>query len=161
MSARAGELARAHGVYGFCYYFYWFGGGGFWSSRSSSCWKTGSRIPFCLCWANEPWTRRWDGRERHPHAAASRPRRDLAILDDLMPFFEDPRYIRIDGRPLLLIYRQGLPDAAGSRRTCVLRLCAEGCPASTSATCCPSGMSTLCAGLRCRGRVPAPRDARP
>jgi lipopolysaccharide biosynthesis protein len=110
------ELAREHGVYGFCYYWYWFGGRRLLERPLELVLEDGEPdLPFCLCWANEPWTRRWDGRDRdvlmpqHHHRVG-----DLAIIDDLMPYFEDPRYIRIDGRPVLLVYRQGLmPDAAG------------------------------------------------
>ena len=114
-SAQA-ELAREHGVYGFCYYFYWFGGRRLLERPLELMLEDGQPdLPFALCWANEPWTRRWDGREQDVLMPQHHDRvRDLAILDDLMPYFEDPRYIRIDGRPLLLIYRQGLmPDAPG------------------------------------------------
>ena len=114
-SAQA-ELAREHGVYGFCYYFYWFGGRRLLERPLELMLEDGQPdLPFALCWANEPWTRRWDGREQDVLMPQHHDRvPDLAILDDLMPYFEDPRYIRIDGRPLLLVYRQGLmPDAPG------------------------------------------------
>ena len=114
-SAQA-ELAREHGIYGFCYYFYWFGGRRLLERPLELMLEDGQPdLPFALCWANEPWTRRWDGREQDVLMPQHHDRvRDLAILDDLMPYFEDPRYIRIDGRPLLLVYRQGLmPDAPG------------------------------------------------
>ena len=112
MRERQAELARAHGIYGFCYYFYWFGGRRLLETPLALMLADGAPdLPFCLCWANEPWSRRWDGRERDILMPQHHDRvRDLAILDDLMPFFEDERYIRIDGRPLLLIYRQGLLD---------------------------------------------------
>jgi hypothetical protein len=114
-SAQA-KLAREHGVYGFCYYFYWFGGRRLLQRPLELMLEDGQPdLPFALCWANEPWTRRWDGREQDVLLPQQHDRvRDLAILDDLVPYLEDPRYIRIDGRPLLLIYRQGLmPDAPG------------------------------------------------
>jgi hypothetical protein len=109
---RQGEMARGYGIFGFCYYFYWFGGKRLLERPLELMLSDGQPdIPYCLCWANEPWSRRWDGREQdvlmsqaHDHT------RDLAILDDLMPYLEDARYIRIGGRPLLLIYRQGLLD---------------------------------------------------
>jgi Glycosyltransferase WbsX len=101
------ELARSYGVYGFCYYFYWFNGERILEKPLELILRDGAPdMPFCLCWANETWSRRWDGSEeevllQQTHDAD----RDAAIFDDLLPFFEDPRYIRIDGKPLLLIYR--------------------------------------------------------
>jgi hypothetical protein len=114
--AAQAALAREYGVYGFCYYFYWFGGRRLLERPLELMLEDGQPdLPFALCWANEPWTRRWDGREQDVLMPQHHDRvRDLAILDDLMPYFEDPRYIRIDDRPLLLVYRQGLmPDAPG------------------------------------------------
>src|SRR6266705_667642 len=71
-------------------------------------------FPFCLCWANENWTRVWDGSEENlllqQHYNADD---DLAHIRALIPAFADPRYIRINGRPLLLVYRtELLPEPA-------------------------------------------------
>src|SRR6266852_4642819 len=104
------ELAMLYGVYGFCYYFYWFNGKRILEKPLELILRDGGPdMPFCLCWANETWSRRWDGSEeevllQQTHDADE----DTAILDDLSPFFEDPRYIRVDGKPLLLIYRINL-----------------------------------------------------
>ena len=76
-------------------------------------------MPFCLCWANENWTRRWDAAE-HEILIAQRylPDDDLNFIKSLATFFSDPRYIRIDGVPFLIVYRpQHLPDA---RKTAAL-----------------------------------------
>jgi lipopolysaccharide biosynthesis protein len=73
-------------------------------------------MPFCLCWANESWTRRWDAADHEVLIAQKHlPDDDLNFIKSLVPFFEDDRYIRIDGKPYLIVYRpQRLPDARKS-----------------------------------------------
>jgi lipopolysaccharide biosynthesis protein len=76
-------------------------------------------FPFCFCWANENWTRRWDGAEREMLIEQRYgPELDLALIDDLMPFFRDPRYLRVHGAPILLVYR---PDAIPEPRLTTAR----------------------------------------
>jgi len=109
------ELARAAGIYGFCYYHYWFNGRRVLEHPLDEAVRLGSPdFPFCVCWANENWTRRWDGQERHvllqqDHTLAS----DRRFMLDLLPYLEDERYVRLDGKPVVLVYRPDLmTDAA-------------------------------------------------
>jgi GT2 family glycosyltransferase len=116
------EMAARAGLAGFCYYYYWFDGKRLLERPLLDVLEQKRPdFPFCVCWANENWTRRWDGKEseiligqRHS------PEDDRLLLESLLPFFADRRYIRVDGRPLVLLYRpQLLPDV--SRTTGIWR----------------------------------------
>jgi lipopolysaccharide biosynthesis protein len=111
--AAQAELAASHGIQGFCYYHYWFHGRQVLERPVNEILKSGEPdFPFCLCWANEPWSRRWDGSNHEVlleqrYSASD----DLAHIRALIPFFLDPRYIRVMGRPFLAVYRASdLPD---------------------------------------------------
>jgi hypothetical protein len=106
-------LARSHGISGFVYYHYWFHGKRLLHRPFDEVLSSGSPdFPFALCWANEEWTRNWEGESGHvlmPQEYSAED--DVAHLRWLVAPFSDPRYIKIDGRPLVLIYRPGLlPD---------------------------------------------------
>lgn len=113
--AAQAEMARSHGVTAFCYYHYWFGGRELLERPFNEVLRTGEPdFPFLLCWANENWTRRWDGLDREVLLAQSYSAEDdRAHLRALAPALADPRYFRRAGKPLFLVYRtELLPDPA-------------------------------------------------
>lgn len=101
------DLARQYGIYGFCYYHYWFNGKRLLERPVEDILKSGEPdFPFMLCWANENWTRRWDGSEQtilmkqDYHSADAREH-----CRALLPYFRDRRYIRVGDRPVFVVYR--------------------------------------------------------
>jgi lipopolysaccharide biosynthesis protein len=109
------DLAREYGIHGFCYYHYWFNGRRVLERPFNEVLASGQPdFPFCLCWANENWTRVWDGGSKQvllPEAYSEAD--DVDHLRWLANAFADPRYIRIGNKPLFLVYR---PSALPSPR---------------------------------------------
>jgi len=108
------STAKEYGIDGFCYHYYWFSGTRILNRPLDDMLSDSeSEMPFCLCWANENWTRRWDAAEHEILIAQEYlPDDDLNFIKSLIPFFLDPRYIKLDGAPFLIVYRpQHLPDA--------------------------------------------------
>lgn len=125
------ELARAHGIHGFCYYHYWFGGKRLLERPFNEVFASGEPdFPFCLCWANEPWSRRWNGRaEDVLQPQTYSPEDDVTHIRWLLPVLKDSRAIKIDGRPVFVVYQgRDLPDPARTVTTWRREVAAAGLP---------------------------------
>jgi lipopolysaccharide biosynthesis protein len=111
-------LARRYGIEGFCYYHYWFAGRRILERPFNEVLRSGAPdFPFCLCWANETWSGVWHGAPHRVLIEQTYPGRadHEAHFQALLPAFSDPRYIRVEGKPIFLIYRPAaLPDAAAT-----------------------------------------------
>lgn len=112
-------MARANGVDAFCFYFYWFGGKRLLERPLEQFLEAGPDMPFCISWANESWSRRWDGKEHEALITQdygdSTPER---IFEEFLPLLRDPRYLRVDGAAVLMVHRSDhLPAGSGYART--------------------------------------------
>lgn len=115
VQAEQARLAQQYGLDGFVYYHYWFSGKRLLEAPLEAMLNNEDvTIPFALCWANENWTRTWDGQDNQILMQQNYADGDLADHATLLArVMSDPRYIRIDGRPLFLVYNAGaLPDEA-------------------------------------------------
>lgn len=106
--AEQADLASAHGVDAFCYWHYWFAGRRLLERPAQEVLASGEPdFPYCFGWANADWTSVWVGKSREMLVEQTYPGRDdwIAHFDALAPHFADERYVKVDGRPLLYIYR--------------------------------------------------------
>ncbi len=103
------ELARRYGIYGFCHYHYWFEGHQLLETPTELLLANPDiDIRFCLSWANETWSRRWDGLDHHiliQQTHTPDKEKWQKHFDYLVRAWRDPRAIRVDGRPVFVIYR--------------------------------------------------------
>lgn len=101
------ELAKKFGIYGFCFHYYWFSGKRLLQKPLDLYLESADNdFPFCICWANENWTRTWDGLQKdilisQEHTLEN----DKNFIHDLMPYLKDKRYLKINGRPIILVYK--------------------------------------------------------
>ncbi|PBC02100.1 glycosyl hydrolase [Mesorhizobium sp. WSM3860] len=106
------EIAKLYGLHGFCFYHYWFSGRRILEKPVDIFMESDIDFKFCLCWANENWTRAWDGdtknillRQKYAEGDAEK------FIDGMVNYFRDDRYIKINGNPLLVVYRaKDIPD---------------------------------------------------
>jgi hypothetical protein len=110
------SLAAEYGVAAFCYWHYWFGNGRRILERPfDEVLRSGRpEFPFCLGWANATWSGVWYGAPERVLVEQTYPGEHdhRAHFESLLPAFMDPRYFRIEGRPLFYVYDPaGLPDA--------------------------------------------------
>ena len=102
------DLAKAYGIYGFCYYHYWFNGKLLLEKPLEQVLRNPDLdFPFCVCWANEPWTKRWVGNRKETLIAQKYGGKEewTEHFYYLLPFFRDERYIRINGKPFISLWQ--------------------------------------------------------
>ncbi|MBU2755760.1 glycosyl hydrolase [Acidithiobacillus sp. CV18-2] len=100
------ELAKAYGIDGFCIYYYWFSGRKLLEKPLQNLLCSDIDISFCLCWANENWTRTWDGDSKS--VLMQQEYRDddpVRFIESILPYLKDKRYIRVNNKPMLIVYR--------------------------------------------------------
>lgn len=105
------DMAKQYGIYGFCYYHYWFNGKQLMERPVNEIISSGEPdFPFMICWANENWTRSWNGEQENILIKQNYSEEDDAAHIDYLckNYFSDPRYIRVHGRPFFVIYRPDL-----------------------------------------------------
>lgn len=102
------KIAQEHGIYGFCYYHYWFDGKLLLEKPLENMLHDKEvTIPFCFSWANEPWARTWDGRETDvlmPQRYGDEKEWE-EHFEYLLQFFKDERYIKEDNKPMMVLYK--------------------------------------------------------
>ncbi len=114
------DLAKEYGIHGFCYYHYWFNGKRLLDEPIDGMLaQKDLNMPFMLCWANENWTRRWDGKDSDVLM-----HQDYSEQDDAEHIrwlcthvFSDPRYITINKCPVFAVYdERHFPDLSATAR---------------------------------------------
>lgn len=104
-------LADKYGIHGFCFYYYWFNGRRVLEMPLNQFFRRKElNKKFCVCWANENWTRTWDGDDKHVLLGQNHNLNDdRDFIRSLFPLFKDKRYIRVNNKPMLLIYKADRP----------------------------------------------------
>lgn len=105
------KLAKEYGVYGFCYYHYWFGGKMLMEKPMENMLADKTiDFPFCISWANEDWTRAWAQKNKEVLIRQTYGDEEewKQHFNYLLQFFRDDRYIKENGKPIVIIYRAEL-----------------------------------------------------
>jgi hypothetical protein len=109
------DMARKYGIEAFCYYHYWFAGHQLIERPFNEVLSSGDPdFPFCLCWANQTWTGIWHGEPNRVLIEQTYPGMDdhRRHFEMLLPAFCDKRYMKVDGKPLFMIFSpMGLQDS--------------------------------------------------
>lgn len=124
------SLAKQYGVYGFCYYHYWFNGKLLMQKPLEAMRDyRGDKVDYCLCWANEPWTRAWDGKTDSilmPQYYGDQEEWE-SHFTYLLTYFQDNKYVKVDNKPVLVIYRcNNVPKCGEMIEYMNKRCCDEG-----------------------------------
>ncbi len=115
------ELAKKYGLYGFCFYHYWFDGHLLLEKPVEQYLSEQSiDFPFCICWANEHWTNAWVSKDNKVliEQRYGSEKEWTEHFYYLLPFLKDKRYIKIDGKPLLVLYRPEIIDCLEDMLNC-------------------------------------------
>lgn len=103
------DLALSHGISGFCFYYYYFQGQKLLYKPIENYIQSDMTAPFFFLWANENWSKRWDGGDKEVIIAQNHSEEDdLVFIQELVPTFRDERYVKVDGRPILMVYKAHL-----------------------------------------------------
>lgn len=113
--AEQARLAKLAGVDAFCLYYYWFNGTVLMETPIETIYQNKDiDTEYCICWANENWTRTWDGLDAEVLIEQTYSAKDdIEYIKHVSRYFKDERYVKVDGKPLMVIYRPSLfPDMA-------------------------------------------------
>ena len=114
------QLAEVYGIEGFCYYHYWFNGRRILERPFTEVFESGKPdFPFMLCWANENWSRNWDGGNKEILIEQKYSEADDRLhIQSMIPYFKDHRYIKVDGKPVFAVYRSSaIPNMSATIKT--------------------------------------------
>lgn len=106
------KLAKENGIYGFCFYHYWFTGKLLLEKPVENFLHSNIDFHYCLSWANEHWTNQWvsDKWDVLIEQKYGNEKEWGEHFDYLLQYFQDPRYIKCEGKPVFVIYRPDIID---------------------------------------------------